>query len=263
MIDSRIPIVHSFPNNDHIKIYFSSDMHVGHRNFDEKQWHDFEKLLQEPDTYVIFAGDQMEYATPRSRSSMYETVMHPREVKQWWIDHLKPYAKDKLLCLVDGNHEWNRASREADAYPLYDIAYKLDIEERYRSEAAFVDVGVGRVTHGGNLGKTFRYIFRVCHKATNQVKFGTADAFDGIDIFVAGHTHQPLDKPLGKMVYNQQKKCVYKKTVENFVCGSFLTYGGYAERDGMRPPAEKTWSVELCGTKKRIITHGFRIDEMV
>lgn len=258
MLDSRMPIIHKYPELSQARILFSSDMHVGAKCFDERRWNNFEKEIMKPDTFVIFAGDQMEYATPRSKSSVYETNMHQSEAKRWWIDHMKPYA-NKVVCIVDGNHEWNRASREADAYPLYDIAYALGIETCYRSEGAFVDFSLGKWTAGGRHGEPVSYVIRVQHKAKNLVQFGTADAFDGIDIFVAGHWHMPQDKPLAKLVYDQSHKTVSHKDVENFVCGSFLTYGGYAERDGMRPTSHKNWSVILSGQKRIIKTEGFYV----
>ena len=107
-------------------------------------WSGFEKLLSAPDAYVIFAGDQMEMATRSSKSDVYTQTMRPHEQKVWWKDHLLPF-KDKIIAIVDGNHEFNRASKDADMYPLYDIAFALGIENRYRSECAFVDIGVGKV----------------------------------------------------------------------------------------------------------------------
>lgn len=258
MIDSRIPIVLNFPQLESMNVLLSSDMHVGSAQFDERKWNEFEKLINEPRNYVIFAGDQMEYATARSKSNIYETTMHPREVKRWWIDRMKPY-KDKVLCIIDGNHEYNRASRDADAYPLYDIAYSLEIEDRYRSEAAFVDVNVGKWTAKGHHGEPVQYVFRVNHKAQNLVNYGTADGIEGIDVFVSGHTHKPSDKPLGKLVYNRNNRSIYERTVENIVCGSFLMYGGYGERGGMRPTSQKLYYVELCGQYRNIRTVGFHL----
>lgn len=258
MIDARIPIIHSFPDKKMIKIYLSSDMHVGSAQFNERKWDSFAKLLQDDDAFVIFAGDQMEYATPHSKSSIYESDLKPHQQKAWWIDHLKPYA-EKVLCCIDGNHEYNRASREADCFPLYDIMLALQIENRYRSEGAFVDIGVGKQTRGGGIGQPWRYVFRVNHKASNLVNYGTADGFEGIDLFVSGHSHKPMDKPLGKLVYNLNKKFVSEKTVENIVCGHFLNYGGYGERVGMRPTSQKLYMVELDGTEKSIRTIGFHL----
>ena len=239
-----------------MEILLAADIHTGSAEFDEKRWELFEELLKKPNVYVIFAGDQMEYATRQSKSDVYTQTMPPSLQKRWWIDHLRHY-RDKVLCIVDGNHEFNRASKDADDYPLYDIALALGIEDRYRSEAAFVDIGVGDGGHGK--GKQVHYVIRVQHQARNNVNHGTADGIEGIDVFVSGHTHKPMDKPLGKLVYDSKNKAVSQRDVENIVCGHFLKFGGYGERGGHRPTATKLFSLILSGKKKSIETRGFHL----
>ena len=257
MKSSRIPILISLPMEmERVEILLAADIHTGSAEFDEKKWGQFEELLKKPDTFVIFAGDQCEYATKQSKSDIYTQAISPSQQKRWWIEHLKNY-KDKVLCIVDGNHEYNRASKEADDFPLYDIALALGIEDRYRSEAAFVDIGVGDGGHGK--GKQVHYVIRVQHQAKNNVNHGTADGIEGIDLFVSGHTHKPMDKPLGKLVYDPKNKSVSHKDVENIVCGHFLRFGGYGERGGYRPTAQKLFSVILSGKKKVIETRGFHL----
>lgn len=257
MKSPQAPILISLPKDiTSVEIFLAADIHVGSAEFDEKRWEQFEELIKQPNAYVIFAGDQMEYATRSSKSDVYTQKLSPSQQKRWWVEHLRNY-KDKVLCLVDGNHEYNRASKDADDFPLYDIALALGIEDRYRSEAAFVDIGVGDGGHGK--GKQVRYVFRVCHQAKNNVNFGTADGFEGIDVFVSGHTHKPQDLPRPKLVYDTKNKAVSQKDVENIVCGHFLRYGGYGERAGMRPSSTKLYSVILSGKKKAIETRGFHI----
>ena len=258
MKSPRVPIQISLPYDaDSVQIYIASDMHNGSAQFSEKKWNAFEEALSQPNAYVIFVGDQMEYATRQSKSDVYTQKLSPRQQKDWWVEHLEPFAKEgKVLCVVDGNHEFNRASKDADDFPLYDIALALGIKDRYRSEAAFVDIGVGRI---GRAGKQVHYVFRVQHQANNNGNYGTADGFEGIDAFVSGHTHKPMDKPLGKMIYDTSNKKVYEKTVENVVGGHFLEYGGYGERAGYRPTSQKMYSVILCGKKKAIETRGFHL----
>lgn len=257
MKSSRLPILISLPMEmERVEILLAADIHTGSAEFDEKKWGQFEELLKKPDTFVIFAGDQCEYATKQSKSDVYTQALSPSQQKRWWIEHLKKY-KDKVLCIVDGNHEYNRASKEADDFPLYDIALALGIEDRYRSEAAFVDIGVGDGGHGK--GKQVHYVIRVQHQAKNNVNHGTADGIEGIDLFVSGHTHKPMDKPLGKLVYDPKNKSVSHKDVENIVCGHFLRFGGYGERGGFRPTAQKLFSVILSGKKKCIETRGFHL----
>ena len=257
MKNSRVPILINLPaEHESVEILLASDIHTGSAEFDEKRWELFEELLKKPNVYVIFAGDQLEYATRQSKSDVYTQTMPPSYQKRWWINHLHKY-KDKVLCIVDGNHEYNRASRDADDFPLYDIALALGIEDRYRSEGAFVDVGVGDGGHGK--GKQVHYVIRVQHQAKNQVNHGTADGIEGIDVFVSGHTHKPMDKPLGKLVYDNKNKFVAQKDVENIVCGHFLKFGGYGERGGYRPTATKLFSIILSGKKKSIETRGFHL----
>ena len=257
MKSSRVPILFNLPESlETAEIYLASDIHNGSAEFDEKRWELFEELLEKPNAYVIFSGDQMEYATRSSKSDVYTQKMPPSMQKIWWIEHLHKY-KDKVICLLDGNHEYNRGTKDADCYPIYDIATAIGIPERYRSEAAFVDIGIGNGGHGK--GKQVHYVFRVQHQAKNNVNFGTADGIEGIDVFVSGHTHKPMDKPLGKLVYDSKNKSVSQKDVENIVCGHFLRFGGYGERGGYRPTATKLYSVILSGKKKSIETRGFHL----
>ena len=257
MKSSRVPILFNLPEElETAEIYLASDIHNGSAEFDEKRWEMFDELLKKPNAYVIFAGDQMEYATRSSKSDVYTQKMPPSQQKIWWIEHLHKY-RDKVICLLDGNHEYNRGTKDADCYPIYDIATAIGIPDRYRSEAAFVDIGVGNGGHGKV--KQVHYVFRVQHQAKNNVNFGTADGIEGIDVFVSGHTHKPMDKPLGKLVYDSKNKSVSQKDVENIVCGHFLRFGGYGERGGYRPTATKLYSVILSGKKKSIETRGFHL----
>ena len=258
MKSSRLPILINLPKElERVEILLAADIHNGSAEFDERRWERFEELLRRPDTFVIFAGDQCEYATRSSKSDVYTQMLSPRQQKDWWIEHLRPFVKEgKVICITDGNHEYNRASKDADDFPLYDIALALGIEDRYRSEAAFVDIGVG---HIGTAGKQVRYVFRVQHQAKNNVNHGTADGIEGIDVFVSGHTHKPMDKPLSKLVYDTKNKAVVQKDVENIVCGHFLNFGGYGERAGYRPTSQKLYSVILSGKKKEIETRGFHL----
>lgn len=260
MISSRIPIIFDTPRDfEYIQLLIATDMHNGSAQFDERKWNAFEQMLKEPNNYVVFCGDQMEYATRKSKSDIYDQKLRPAEQKRWWIERLKNYP-DKIAAIIDGNHEFNRASKEADCFPLYDIALMLGIEDRYRSEAAFIDIGVGKRNNGANgVERQNRYVGRLQHKAQNLTNFGTADAIEGIDFFVSGHTHKPMDKPLGKLVYDPINKQVRERSVENIVGGSFLTYGGYGEREGYRPTSQKLFSLILDGRSKNIETRGFYV----
>ena len=253
----KAPIIFNTDKSlENIHLYIASDMHKGSAEFSDRKWREFEKLLEPKNAFVMFVGDQHEFATRSSKSDVYTQRIAPHEQKEWWARHMMEY-KEKIVSIIDGNHEFNRASRDADMFPLYDIALALGIEDRYRSEACFVDIGVGQRRPGEE--KQVRYVGYSVHKAQNLTNFGTADAIDGIDFFVSGHTHKPMDKPLGKLVYDAKRKLVAEKSVENIVSGSFLDYGGYGARGGYRPTSQKLYKLVLSGKEKKIETVGFYV----
>lgn len=258
MISERVPILFDTPREfESIQLYFAADMHVGSVHHNDKKWFAFERLLDEPNTYVIFVGDMMENATKGSKSDIYSQTMSPHEQKYWWRDRLQG-KENKIVAIIDGNHEFNRTGKEVDMFPLYDIAVMLGIESRYRNAFAFVDLGVGEVRFK-NKGekKQTQYVGAIFHKAQRLVHYGLGDAVDGIDFMVYGHTHRPLDAPLGKLIYDPYNKQVRERTVEMINAGHFLDYGGYAGQGGMRPTSQKLYKLILNGRKKEMQTVGF------
>lgn len=257
MKNSRTPILFDTPQHlKEIQVFGCSDMHNGSAQFNERAWREIEKRLEVENNYIIFAGDQCEYATRSSKSDCYDQYLRPSLQKEWWVEHLRQY-KEKIICIVDGNHEFNRASKDADDFPLYDIALALGIQDLYRSEGAIVDIGVGNGGHG--FGKQVHYVGRVQHQAQQLKNYGTSDMWEGIDFLMYGHDHRPGDLPRHKLIYDTKNKCIIEKDVENIDCGSFLVYGGYGERGGYRAAADKKYSLILDGKKKCIETRGFHL----
>lgn len=257
MFSYKKPIIFNTPHDlEEVVIYFANDIHVGNILFDNRKWDAFERLLEPRNAFVIFVGDIMENATRNSKSCVYSQTLRPHEQKQWWVNRLRP-LKPKIICITDGNHEYNRSAKEVDDFPLYDIALGVGIEDRYRAEAAFVDIGVGR--HRAGSDKQWRYVGYVTHQAQNLSNYGLADAIDGIDFCVSGHTHKPRDLPLSKLVYDSKRKSVSEKPVENIVSGSFLSHGDYGMRQGKRPVSKKLYKLVCSGHTKSIESIGFYV----
>lgn len=254
MLNYTVPILVDTPKRyEYIEILLSSDLHTGSREFDAKRFKRFEELIKPANRYIVFAGDLMENATKDSKSDVY-TAERPMVQKEYLLEVLSKY-KEKILCMVDGNHEYNRSSRTVDYFPLYDIAVALGIKDRYRSEAAFLDVGVGMRID--DRVRQRHYVAYVTHKAKRLKEYSLSDAIDGIDVMVYGHDHQPSDRPTKKLVYDAHNKMVREKNVENVDCGSFLNYGGYSVRSGYRPTSDKLYILRLYGETKRIETIGY------
>lgn len=249
-------IEHRFEGNDNIKVLPISDVHLGAREHLRKEWDHFcGTVLDHPNTYLLLAGDMMNNATKNSVSNVFEEVMRPSEAKKQLVTALMP-LRERILCGLPGNHE--RRNRDVDDDPFYDIMCKLDLEHLYRENLGFVKIGIG--SKNGNGLKNPTYMFCVAHghgssiytsaAATKAERFGMA--IDGIDCLVVGHTHKPMNVPVGKIKvdpYNNKISIVPWRLV---VSTSWLDYAGYAGQKLLTPTVHCPQEIILCGNHKEL-----------
>ena len=197
-----------FPENKDIVIYPISDIHLGAAEHTEAAWREFRtKILEQPNAYITLGGDLLNNATKTSVSNVYDEVMRPREAKKLMVEMLTP-LRDKILCAVTGNHE-RRSSRDVDDDVTYDIMCKLDLEEIYRENIAFIKLQFGQVDGMGVKNPT--YVLVVTHGAGGGVLTGgvvnRAERFgyaiDGADALIIGHSHKPFTTQPGKIKIGQ------------------------------------------------------------
>lgn len=219
-------ITWSFPEEKSVKILPIGDVHLGALEHNAKEWEKFVKWVEEQeDTYLFLLGDLVNNSVKTSKGSVYED-MRPMEQKRRMVEYLKP-IRHKILAMVSGNHE-NRTIREVDMDITGDIASKLDIEDKYRPDMAFVRVQLWKVPATSRFYQT--YIFALAHGSTRKKAETFQYAIDGIDAFVSAHTHGENMQRQAKIVVNPRKGTIDYKPVWNIVCSSWLTYGGYAMR---------------------------------
>ena len=245
-----------------IKIYPISDVHLGALEHNADEWNKFiNKIKDEPNSYLILNGDLMNNATRSSVSNVFDDVLRPREQKTRLIEYLLP-IKDKILCAVSGNHE-RRSGKDADNDPMYDIMCKLDLEDVYRQNTAFLKIQLGSpreiakrqgttytivVTHGTGGG-----IYTGASVNRNE-RFGYT--IDNLDCLIVGHTHKgTVSKPL-KIVIDARNNCVSFKEFTVISTQSWLSYGGYAMQKMLLPSsnanADNGQSLILLRNKKTI-----------
>ncbi len=251
------PIIFKCPSEyKAVEIYSIHDLHYGNECFDAHKWNVLrDYILSEPNRYVVWVGDLMENALPGSKSNPLTQLYSPFEQREFVVEQFKAF-KDRTVAIVDGNHEYNRSSRFAGLYPLYDAACIAGIEDKYRSAYSVMDIAVGSGADG-HKERAFRYIGFAVHKAKDLKSFGTVDFLDGFDFMLYGHDHEPKEHARSKLVYNQLKRTVSFKSVESVNCGSFLSYGGYGAHGGYRPQSDKMYKLILYGDAQRIDTVGF------
>ena len=225
--------------NGSIEVLPISDVHYGAVEHNAEAW---EKLLKyvcdNSHVYVIIGGDMMNNATRSSVSNIFEETVRPRDQKRYMVKALEP-IRDKVLCLVPGNHE-RRSVKDADDEPLYDIACCLDLEEYYRPNIAFMCVQLG--DKGDGYARE-NYKFAVTHGAGGGIYTGATvnrnerfgNIIEGIDVLLVGHTHKGTVSRPSKIVFDIVRNTVYQKEYVVMSMVSWMSYGGYAAQKMLLP----------------------------
>ena len=239
-----------------VEIYPIHDVHYGNAQFNMAKWKKLkEEILSVPNRYCILVGDMMEMAVPGSKSDMFSQTVPPDMQKEWISYELGELA-DRIVAVVSGNHEHNRATKICGLYPLYDACCWARIQDRYRENFAVVDIGVGQ----RRKDRKTQYVGFITHKAKELKGWSTVDTLEGFDFLLYGHDHDPKEHPRSHLTYDSKSKKLSVKPVESVNCGSFLTYGGYAAKESYRPPSDKLYKIVLCprgNNEKQIQTIGF------
>jgi len=239
-----------------------ADVHLGAEDSEAMA---FYALLNEiaatPNTYVTLQGDLIDNGTRNSVTNIFRATMPPSQQKREMAKALE-VVRDRILCLIPGNHE-RRSGKDADDDPTYDIAAKLDLEDRYREDMAFVRVALGRNRNGNQ--KPYSYLLACVHGAGGGALPGSginrADRFlqamDGVDVFIHGHTHRPYCLRGSKLVVDINNHRVTRRPTLSMCAGSWLGYVGYPV-EKMLPP-----TAEAGANKLRLSGNRFRFEAII
>jgi len=250
MRDNLQMIVHRFPDKDDIEIYAIGDLHLGAEEHREKEWKQFcGSFLEKPNAYLFICGDMMNNAVKMSVSNVYAEKIPPSTQKRVLAEQLAPLAEaGRILAATGGNHEW-RSKKEVDDDMMLDVCSKLNIEDVYRRDACFVKIVLGnRKQHNHHA-----FIIAMTHGAGGGIYTGAsvnrserwAQAIDGIDVLIAGHTHKAhTTKPM-KLRVDPYHDLVVPKPYYVVNVGSWMDYGGYAMRKMLIPSSPALQVIKL------------------
>jgi len=228
-----------------VVVFPLSDVHLGAQGSEAMAFYDLiGQIAKEPNSYVTLQGDLIDNGTRNSVTNIFRATMPPSQQKREMAKALEP-IRDKILCLLPGNH-CRRSGKDADDDPMYDIAAKLDLEERYRESIAFLRVALGRRTAGKiRDGKPHTYFIACVHGAGGGALPGAGvnradrylQALDGVDILIHGHTHKPYALRGSKLVLDPANKIVKQRPTLAMCAGQWLDYVGYPVNKMMTPVA--------------------------
>ena len=224
-----------------VVVYPIADVHFGAAEHRQKEWKEFcERIAGQPNAYLILAGDMINNNTRSSVGSPWDDTIRPREQKRIMVEMLKP-LRDRILCCVSGNHE-RRSMKDADDDPTYDIMAKLDLEDLYRPNAAFLKLRVGKRPHDPERYYS-TYTFAVTHGSGGGIYTGGTvnrnerwgNTLEGVDCLVVGHTHKGTVTRPSKIVVDPNNNTVQIKPYLVVSCTSWQAYGSYAAQKMLLP----------------------------
>ena len=240
-------------------VYPLADVHLGAEGAEVQAFYALvNQIAKEPNSYVTLQGDLIDNGTRNSVTNIFRATMPPSQQKREMAKALEP-IRDKILCLLPGNHE-RRSGKDADDDPMYDIAAKLDLEDRYREDIAFIRIALGRNHTRSSNGRQYSYTLACVHGAGGGSLPGgmvnRADRFmqamDGVDIFIHGHSHKPYCLRGSKLVIDAANKRVTRRPTLTMCAGAWLGYVGYPVEKMLTPAAEAGANkLMLSGSKFR------------
>jgi len=247
-----------------VHLFVLGDVHVGNRNADLDHFkRDVEAIRKTPNAYVILMGDLVDaiaISDKRFDRREIDPQFHgwidqlPQAEVRWICDALKP-IKDRILCVLTGNHEEtvrDVTTRVGVAYdPHYEIckylgAKSLDYCGFVRWKIVAKDNGKASAASSGGHGDTIT-IYATHGHGSGQTAGSHAlaitrlmDGFEA-DLTFFAHRHQRFVWQRVRLAIARRGKLgmIERKTV-GCMPGSYLKtatpgHPGYAARKGLHP----------------------------
>ncbi len=232
-------------------VYFIGDKHVGSQQARCDLFRLLVKTIKDdPYGVALICGDLLDFGIAGSKTVPYCQRLTPQEQKDEVTAILEPIA-DKIGAIVPGNHE-NRGFKTVGINPLYDVACRLRIEDRYRENAAAVKISVGSLGTGGKPRQVV-YAGVVSHGSSDAKHQRFTDSWDNVDFFVSGHTHRPGYKSKGRRVIDLIHERVVRTGYKDIVVDPAMDDGGYGLRDEYQAiPAPEMQTLTLYGGRKHM-----------
>lgn len=237
-----------------VDIHLLGDWHIGDAHCDvETISEQVEVLKKDESAYCILGGDLCDMALRDSVGDVYSGKLSPMAQVKRVVELIGP-VKDKVLCMVRGNHE-NRVYKQTGIDPLAFAASEMGLGERYSEASALLFVQFGHdIKHGGLM----QYTVFVTHGSGGGKKEGgklqrLADLQNIVDcdIYCHNHTHLPAVFPTCsyRIDFAHRQPVIVEHLFVNG--GAALNYGGYAEAGNMKPASKRYPVIHLESGKKK------------
>lgn len=208
-------------------------------------------ILEEPDDprcarICLLNGDLTESVTKTTRSGeIFEQTMSPSVQVATMINYLKPlaetskkYPQGKIMSYCAGNHD-NGRYKDTGISASETIAVGLGLQERYSEDGCYCFIKLKMVSKQDSV---VYYTLYNQHMSGGGSTIGgkanrVAKISNGViaQCIVGAHTHSPLTFKEDIIMPSHKMMNLVQNTITYVICSSFLNYGGYAQRAGMKP----------------------------
>ena len=220
---------------DYIDIWTMSDMHLGHIDFDLKEFKKYIAwVLEKPNRFIIGLGDYIECVTSlRNPGTSLTTQMININGQIETIIKLLEPVKDRIICMTEGNHE-QRITKDVQM-DIMRATITPRLQTHYLGYQGWVRLNLGKrsyyiyLHHGPNRSTSSNPKY---HLDIVALKLGYAGE---ADLIAMGHNHKIFaikyvqPQVTGNNLYTHE--CWAIRT------GGFLNYPLYS-RESLYPPAD-------------------------
>lgn len=251
------PIKTNLGEYKQIELLVLADYHYADPNSDKDAMkRDIDYVMNHENAFAILAGDLFDCALKSSLGDVY-TNLSPMEELKAVTEMLAPIAH-KVICAVGGNHEARHYKTNGiDMTRL--MTRQLGIEEVYSPDTALVFLRFGRDKISSNRHRPMLYTVYVTHGSGGGRKEGgkiqrlvDLSAIIDADIYVCGHTHLPASLKTSFARPSASNNSITYCTKLFVNSAAKLSFGGYGDIGGFKPPCKDTPRIILDGETKEM-----------
>ena len=249
-----LKIVFDLAQFEEVEIVPIADCHVGSPLCDIQTLHDtISYVMKEPDDpncarICLLNGDLTESVTRKSVGNIFDLTMTPQLQVATMIEMLKPlsvptekYPNGKILSYCGGNHDVDRY-KDTGITSAESIACGLGLEDRYSHDGCYSFIKLKSKCRKKE--KLHITTFTVYNQHLTGAGISTGAKANRIsrvsqgliaDLVVGSHFHQPMTFKEDIIIPYTQNNVLQQRTITYCITNSFLRYGDYSQRMGMKP----------------------------
>lgn len=240
-----------------IELLVLADYHYADPNSDHDAIRkDIDYVNSHDNAYCVWAGDLLDCALRSSLGDVYVNLS-PMEELTALTELLKPIAP-KTIGIVKGNHEARHyRTNGVDMTRL--LARQLGIEDKYSPDTAMIFLRFGEIKDNRNHHRPVLYTIYLTHGSGGGKKEGGkiqrladyAQICDA-DIYICGHTHLGASFKTGFIRPSASNSSITYCTKLFVNSAAKLSFGGYGDTGGFKPPCKDTPIIILNGERKEM-----------